>query len=184
MFARCVVILISVCCLTAACSAAEFADKVDLSPLQTLEIQHMQTLKTLDSFARQTMVAIHDKSGGINNQSPLFTVLDMSFRPEQYAAAKIIRIRNVPLRKDFEKLPGITDADSKQIVHDGMVSPDFIASTPVQTLMSEVQATALFKADAVNQVLGAANNVAMLAEPAMPLLRVIPAPAGRRFHLA
>ena len=176
MFARCAVILSLISLVAGAGRADDFSDKVDLSPLQTLEIQHMQTLKTLDSFARQTMVAIHDKSGGLNDHSSLFTVLDLSFRPEQYATAKIIRIRNVPLRKDFERLPGISDSDAKQIVHDGMVSPDFVASAPVQQLMSDVQATALFKADAVNQVLGAANNVSMLAQPEMPLLRILPPP--------
>src|SRR5580658_8291376 len=77
--------------------AADFADLVNLAPMESLEVQHMQTLKTLDSFADQTMSAIHGRDSGLDGHSSLFTVLDMSFRPEAYADQNIIKIRNVPL---------------------------------------------------------------------------------------
>jgi len=152
--------------------AADFADSVTLAPLESLEVQHMQTLKTLDSFAAQTMSAIHERASGLDGHSALYSVLDLSFRPETYADQKIIKIRNVPLRQDFLRLQGVDPAQLQQIVHDGLVSPSFIASDQVQGLLRDVQATALYKADAVNQVVGAANNFNFLSQADMPLFRV------------
>ncbi|MBV8782298.1 MAG: cytochrome c biogenesis protein CcsA [Phycisphaerae bacterium] len=164
-------IALMICLFPAFGRAADFADQVDLKPLGTLEIQHLQTLKTLDTFARQTMSAIHDRSSGLGDHPALYTVLDLSFRPEHYADQKIIRIRNVPLRQDFVQFP-----DGQQILHDGMVSPSFLSSEPVQTRMAQAQATANFKADAIGQVLGAANTVSALSQADMPLFRVIAPP--------
>ncbi len=152
--------------------AADFADSLNLAPLESLEVQHMQTLKTLDSFADQTMSAIHGRASGLDGHSALFTVLDLSFRPEAYADQNIIKIRNVPLRQDFLRLQNVDPAELQRIVHDGLVSPNFLASDPVQALLRDVQATAVYKAEAVNQVLGAANNVNFLAQPDMPLFRL------------
>jgi cytochrome c-type biogenesis protein CcsB len=156
---------------------ADFAGSVDLSPLESLDVQHMQTLKTLDSFAAQTMTAIRDRASGLDGHSALYTVLDISFRPEAYADQNIIKIRNVPVRQDLLRLQNVDPAELQRIVHDGMVSPNFIASDQVQNLLRDVQASAIYKAEAVNQVIGAANNVNFLAQPSMPLLRLF-APGG------
>jgi cytochrome c-type biogenesis protein CcsB len=158
--------------------AADFADSVNLAPLESLEVQHMQTLKTLDSFAAQTMSAIQARDSGLDGHSALFTVLDISFRPETYAGENIIKIRNVPLRQDFLRLHDVDPMELQRIVHDGLVSPSFVASDPVQGLLRDVQATAVYKAEAVNQVVGASNNVNFLAQPDMPLLRLFAPGAG------
>jgi cytochrome c-type biogenesis protein CcsB len=143
----------------------------------------MQTLKTLDSFAAQTMSALHDRAAGLNGHSALFTVLDISFRPENYANQNIIKIRNVPLRQDFLRLQNIDPMELQRLVHDGLVSPNFVASDQVQTLLRDVQATAVYKAEAVNQVIGAANNVNFLAQADMPLFRVFaPGPGDTTWH--
>jgi cytochrome c-type biogenesis protein CcsB len=157
--------------------AADFADSVNLAPLESLEVQHMQTLKTLYSFSAQTMSAIQDRAKGLDGHSALYTVLDISFRPETYADQNIIKIRNVPLRQDFLRLQNVDPARLQQIIYDGLVSPSFIASDQVQSLLRDVQATAIYKAQAVNQVVGAANNVNFLAQTNMPLFRVF-APGG------
>jgi cytochrome c-type biogenesis protein CcsB len=163
--------------------AADFADSVNLAPLESLEVQHLQTLKTLDSFAAQTMSAIHDRDSGLDGHSALYTVLDMSFRPEAYADQNIIKIRNVPLRRDFLRLQNVDPAELQRIVHDGLVSPNFIAGDQVQALLRDVQATAIYKADAVNQVVGAANNVNFLAQADMPLFRLFaPGPTDSTWH--
>jgi cytochrome c-type biogenesis protein CcsB len=163
--------------------AAEFADNVNLAPLESVEVQHLQTLKTLDSFAAQTMSAIHDRDSGLDGHSALYTVLDLSFRPEAYADQNIIKIRNVPLREDFLRVQNVDPHRLQQILYDGMVSPALIASASVQALLRNVQATAVFKADAVDQVVGAANNVNFLAQPDMPLFRLFaPGPGQSTWH--
>src|SRR5438552_1577304 len=84
----------------ASASADAFAAKLDLSPLRTVAVQHAQTMKTLDSFARQTLSNITGKSS-FEGHDALFTVLDMSSRPEDYFSRNLIKIRNVPVRKEF-----------------------------------------------------------------------------------
>ena len=46
--------------------AEDFAEQVDLSPLATMAVQHNQTMKTLDTFARQAVWEItgHEKLDG------------------------------------------------------------------------------------------------------------------------
>src|SRR4051794_17031259 len=93
--------------------AGDFASSVDLSPLTTLSVQDQQTLKTLDSYARQTLSTITGRST-LDGKSSLFTVLDMSFRPEAYRDRNIIKILNVPLREDFRLLESISDAEKER----------------------------------------------------------------------
>jgi cytochrome c-type biogenesis protein CcsB len=161
----------------ASARAADFADLIDLKPLESVDVQHLQTIKTLYSFAAQTMAAIHDRSRGLDGHSALFTVLDISFRPDNYINQNIIKIRNVPLRQDFLRLQGVDAGELQRIVHTGMISPSFFASDQVQNLLRDVQASAIYKADAVNQLLGAANNINFLAQPDMPMFRIF-APGG------
>src|SRR3954471_15886858 len=83
-------------------SLARAAD-IDLSPLATIAVQDQQTLKTLDSYARQTLSTITGRST-LDGKSSLFTILDISFRPEAYRDRNLIKIRSVPLREDFRLL--------------------------------------------------------------------------------
>jgi cytochrome c-type biogenesis protein CcsB len=159
--------------LLAATTTDNFADFLDLSPLASLEVQHLQTLKTLDSFARQTMFQITGKSRGLDGHSALFTVLDASFRPEFYADRPIIKIRHLPLRQDFQKLSLPADqADS--IVHDGLISLTLFKSLEVQNLLVDEQSNSMAKADAIGQLMAQSQTLDLLGQPALPMLRIIP----------
>src|SRR5439155_11286727 len=96
-------------------AADDFADKVDVSPLQTIALQHRQTIKTLDSFARQMLTAITGR-GTLDGRPAVYTILDMAARPEEYAGRNIIKIRNVPLRQDLQRLDFISTAQKERIV--------------------------------------------------------------------
>src|SRR5262249_8518764 len=87
-----------------AADSVAFANAVDLSPLRTVAVQHRQTLKTLDSYARQTLSAITNRSSlraedSLDGQShdALFAVLDIAYHPDEYGKRNLIKIRNVPL---------------------------------------------------------------------------------------
>ncbi|MCS7034634.1 MAG: cytochrome c biogenesis protein CcsA [Phycisphaerae bacterium] len=154
-------ILLSLLAWSAVPAAADggFADQVDLAPLQTLSVQHRQTLKTMDSWARQTLNEITGRSRLKNSGDPeldghpaLFTVLDMCFRPEKYVDRNIIRIRNVPLRQDFALLDNISVQEKDRILREGTISLRFWNTPQVRDLMIRQQATAAFKAQAVGQL--------------------------------
>jgi cytochrome c-type biogenesis protein CcsB len=134
--------------------ADDFVQQVDLSPLGTMAVQHNQTLKTFDTFAREAIWEItgHEKLDG--NPS-VFTLLDMSFHPDQYVTRDIIKIVNVPLREEFENLQSIDDAEKQRIVKEGTVSLAFMERPEVGDLLSRVQAASVAKSKAINQVMGA-----------------------------
>lgn len=163
--------------------AANFAGRVDLEPLRALTVQHRQTLKTFDSWARQTLYAIHGRYAlrdtgdpEIEGRDALFSALDMAFRPEKYIDRNLIKIRNVPLRQDFALLESIDAAEKERILKQGTISLRFWMSQEVQNLMQRQQATAAFKMDAINQLHGAAAELGelLLNGPDFPPVAVIP----------
>src|SRR5688500_14697529 len=115
-------ILFSFVFVTPALAADDaFASKVDLKPLETLTVQHQQTLKTLDSWARQTVTTITGKSK-LNGAPPLYTVLDMTFRGDAYRTMNIVNVRHVPLRMDFRQIDFISDEEKDRILKEGTIS--------------------------------------------------------------
>ena len=153
---------IAVCLVIAVCSAAradDFASQVDLSPVRSLAVQHQQTIKTFDSFARQTLSAITGSSS-LDGQPAVFIILDMSIRPEVYRQQNLIYIRNVPLRKEFLRMPSLSVAEQERIVHDGTVSLTLWMQDDVQQMLQEVQSNDVHKADAIGQANGARGTAA------------------------
>ncbi|MGD0540844.1 MAG: hypothetical protein ABSB33_04925, partial [Tepidisphaeraceae bacterium] len=137
---------------TGGASAEDFADQLDLSPLRILAVQHNQTMKTLDTFARQAIWQItgHEKLDG---HEPVYTLLDMSFHPDEFVRRDIIKIVNVPLRQEFENLESIDDAEKQRITRQGTVSLAFLERPEVQALLVKVQASSVAKSKAINQVM-------------------------------
>src|SRR5688500_20268183 len=101
-----------------------FAEKLDLKPLETVAVQHAQTVKTLDTFSRQMLTSITGR-GRLDGRSPLFTIFDISFRPEAYRDRNLIKIKHVPLRQDFRLLENIDAAEKDRIVREGRISLTF-----------------------------------------------------------
>jgi cytochrome c-type biogenesis protein CcsB len=131
-----------------------FASKVDLSPVRTMTVQHAQTLKTFDSYARQTLELITGH-GSFDGQDPVFTVLNMAFRPQDYASLNMIKIRNQPLRTEFRKLAFLADDEKERIVNTGMVSLELVGRPEVQNMLYAAQSSDVRKGQAVQQFYGA-----------------------------
>ncbi len=147
-----IVALIALSALGSAALADDFEQQLDLSPLEMAAVQNNQTMKTLDTFARQAIWQItgHEKLDG---HSSLYTLLDISFHPDQYVTRDIIKIENVPLREEFQNLQNIDDAEKQRIVKEGTVSLAFLERPEVQNLLRQVQASSVTKSKAINQVL-------------------------------
>jgi cytochrome c-type biogenesis protein CcsB len=150
----CLIILAFLALIPITANAADstaFADKLDLSPLRALAVQHNQRVKTLDSFARETLEDISG-SGTYQGQDPVFTLLDISFNPQNYMSANMVKIRNLPLRTEFRVFPFLSHEEQERIVKTAMVSLELIARPEVQKMLADLQATDVRKAQAAQQV--------------------------------
>jgi cytochrome c-type biogenesis protein CcsB len=158
---------------------ADFAEKLDLSQLRTLSLQDRQTIKTWDTYARQMVAAIAGRST-VDDQEPLFTVLDISFRPDAYLHKNILKIKNVPLRKDFAEMPGLPKAEAERILNEGTVNPEFWMDPETQTFLRRLQQEAMWKSDAIGQVQSGANALQQLMKSPNHFLpaAVVPAKTG------
>src|SRR5947209_945168 len=114
-----------------ASAADDFASAVDLTPLRTVAVQHRQTIKALDTYARQTLSTITGHST-LAGHDALYTVIDIAYRPDEYAKRNLIKIRNVPLRKEFQRLSSINADEADRIVKEGTISLNFWMQGDVQ----------------------------------------------------
>ena len=154
-----------------------FAGQLNLGELRALALQDRQTVKTWDTFARQAVAAITGRSS-FDGQEPIFTLLDMAFRPSDYVNADVIRVKNVPLRKDFAGMPGLPAADADRILKTGYVSLAFWSRPEVQAYLQRIQQDAVWKSEAIGQVQAGASllNAILRDGPALTVMPFV-APA-------
>src|SRR5688572_15050939 len=172
-------ILFSLAAAPLASAADDFSSEVDLRPLETLTVQHQQTLKTLDSWARQTITTITGKSK-LKGAPPLYTALDMTFRPEPYRTMNIVKVRHVPLRMDFRQIDFLSDAEKDRILKEGTISLELWQDPRVEKAMIELSSTAVHKASAIQQLDGAANTLANLVMTGLPPAALVPPATNAR----
>ncbi len=141
--------------------AQAFLETVDVTPLQTIEVQDQQTLKTFDTFARQQLSEISGRST-FERQPPVATVLDIAFRPEAWQSRNIVKVKSIPLRQDFKDFPGIDAAEKERILKQGTVSLEFLSRPDVGTFLQNLSAHEVFKAKAVDELFGAAGLLQQL----------------------
>jgi cytochrome c-type biogenesis protein CcsB len=141
----------------------DFADQIDLSPLRIVAVQNNQVVKTLDSFARQAIKAITSHSS-LDGHEPVYTLLDMSFRPERYVQRNIIKVANVPLREEFQALKSIDDAEQQRILKEGTVSLAFMQREDVGNLLETVQSKSVAKSKAINELIAAAMAMRIVCQ--------------------
>ncbi|HTV48333.1 MAG TPA: cytochrome c biogenesis protein CcsA [Phycisphaerae bacterium] len=110
-----------------------FQEQINLAPLRVLAIQSDDEIKTLDTWARQSL---HDICGhnSINGEDPLYTLLDMTFRSEAWNDRNCIYIEALPLRQQIGTL--VDAAEAQRILRQGTVSPSFLARSDVETMLN------------------------------------------------
>jgi cytochrome c-type biogenesis protein CcsB len=135
-------------------AAKEFESHLDLAPLRIMSVMDQQTVKTFDSFARQTLERICGTSS-YDGQDPVFTILDIANHPDIYQTANLIKIRNVPLRAIFRTLSSISDVEKNRIIKEGTVSLEFLNQADVKSLLQKTQGEDTRKGEAIGQMLQA-----------------------------
>lgn len=174
----CISALVCVLCGSGA-FAQDFLRQVDVSPMETVEVQDQLTLKTFDSYARQQLSAISGKTS-VDGAPAIAVILDMAFRPEAWHDRNIVKIKNAPLRKDVSEFPGLDDAEKDRIRKEGTVSLSFLARADVDAYLRKLAADAVFKANAIQDLAGAADAMGAVLQSGgfVPSFPIPPAAAG------
>lgn len=114
---------------------AAFRGAVELKGFRLLAIQHRDQVKIMDSWARQSLTTICHRSS-IGGEDPLYTALDIAFRPEAWAERNIIYVQAIPIRQRLAAFE--TGSEAGRILREGLVSPRFIEREEVLRLLSQL----------------------------------------------
>lgn len=152
-----------------------FLKTVDLKELRSLSVQDDQTLKTWDSWARQTLSHISGSSS-YEGHSALAVLIDISVNPRGWIHRPIVKIANAPLASDIAKMPGLDDSERKRLQKEKRISIAFWRSPTTQAYVQEIYSRAMHKVDAINQVEGAvqALEAMMQSRAGLPDIAIIP----------
>jgi cytochrome c-type biogenesis protein CcsB len=154
-----------------------FEKGIALGRLRLLAVMHADTVKILDSWARQTNSKIRNRQT-INGKDPLYVALDIALRPEAWADQNIVYVQAVPVREQLASFAHGADDLAKRterdrIMHEGLVSPNFLVRPEVIKLLESLQLDSR-RADAVNKVF---NSLQSFGE-VLKTLAILPPAAG------
>jgi cytochrome c-type biogenesis protein CcsB len=134
---------------------AAFEKALDLSAFRKLSVMHLDQVKIMDSWARQSISKIRHRST-LDGKDPLVAALDLVFNHSDYVDKNIIYVQSVPIRqglKDFAQDP----VEKERIVHEGLVSYAFLAQPEVSSYLDRLGATSK-AAKGVRELLEAAQT--------------------------
>ena len=163
-------------------AAQSFEALVDLAPLGTVAVQSDGRLKSLSSFAHETMAFVSGPRR-IAGQQPLFTYLDMLLRPDSYRDADAIYVKGAGPRKRISD--AVLAADSspetaermKAFASSGLISETYLSRPKVTEVLREMQGDLVRTAkivDAIESALRVKDPRFLLAR-----LRIVPRGDGR-----
>ncbi len=147
-----------------------FKRGIHLTALEMLTVQSGSELKTLDTWARESIHAICGYSS-INGEKPLYTALDMAFRPQAWDSRNFIYIMAIPIRERLGKL--VTAKEAKRILAQGTVSPEFLANPEVRKLLIKIGSQSVLSSS-VNQISTAMETFQTLRQH----LKIVPPATG------
>ncbi|MGN6367914.1 MAG: cytochrome c biogenesis protein CcsA [Phycisphaerae bacterium] len=150
-----------------------FESAIDLSRLRLLAVDHMDQVKILDSWARTSLFTIAHH-GSLEGQDPLYTALDIAFRPEVWSVRNIIYIQAIPIREQLVPLAS-DKIEGDRILHSGLVSPAFLDDRRVIDLLQRLSLDTRLS-PSVGKIFSALDTFDRLAES----LRICPPDAAHR----
>ena len=175
---------------TGAARASEmgFAAEVDLRPLGTIAVQNDGRLKSLSSFASEMMSYVSGPRS-IDGQEPLFTYLDMLFRPDAYRDAEVIYVKGGAARRSIAEAILAADAsdatrESMQVFEKtGLISQRLLLSKASVDVLKEMRRDLIRTEKIVRQI----DSALAVKDPQFLLsnLRIVPrgdGDLGRQWH--
>jgi len=174
--------MIAVLVLSTAARADESApwhEQLDLAPLGSMAVHVQGRIKSFGSHANAMMDAVSGPRD-IAGQSPTFTYFDMLLRPDAYADADCIYIKNKLVRNQIAQAieradPGLADRMAV-FVKSGLISPELLDRPEVTPLLSRMESDLIRTAKQVDAI----RSARAVMSPAFLLdrLRVIPPAPG------
>lgn len=142
---------------------SEFAREIDLSPLESIAVQHQGRFKSYFSFANEFVGYIAGPRA-VLGQRDEFTYLDLIFRPDRYADKPIVYVKHKPMRVQIASALGdrLPRAEADRFIDDGLIAPVLLVEDPVQDLMERWSRDLIRTAKHVNRI----NNALTLLQPA------------------
>ena len=112
-------------------TATRFADAVDLSPLDGIAIYHRGRVLSFPSFA-SSYGRFLTGNRELDGQTPVFTILDLAFRPERYRSMRSLYVKKKLIRSKIAKTM-VAEAESQvaslRAAGDQSLTPEQLEST-------------------------------------------------------
>ncbi len=169
-------IMVACAALPARADDRPFSERVDLSPLETIAVQTDGRIKSLSSLAAETMSFVSGPRR-IAGQEPLFTYLDMLFRPDVYRDPDVIFVKKAARDRIADAvLRGPLLADTAERMEafraSGLISEKMLNREEVLKVLQEMQGDLIRTAKIVDAIDGALR----VKDPRFLLskLRVVP----------
>jgi cytochrome c-type biogenesis protein CcsB len=163
-----------------------FHEQVDLGTLGALAVQAEGRVKSLSSHANTLMDHVSG-SRLVSGQPPLFTYLDLTFRPEAYVDADLVYVKNKQVREQIAvAVEGVEPELAGRLAAfraTGLVSPKILGRPEVEALLGKLAGDLIRTEKQVTQI----RSALAVADPRFLLgrLRLIPPADGavdRQWH--
>lgn len=159
---------------------SDFARQVNLDPLYGTAVQADGRLRSFESHAKTYIGGYVTGPRAIAGQTNGFTYLDLIFRPESYADADLIYVKNKEVRKQILDAllhqPQVTEERREEILKSGQFSRTLLSDPAVITLLQSLGQD-LIRTSKVVDAINSAMTVAG-ADFLAQSLRVIAPPGG------
>jgi cytochrome c-type biogenesis protein CcsB len=130
-----------------------FARQVDLAPLGRVAVYEEGRVKSFDSYASATLQFVSGPHA-INGNPDGFSYLDLMLRPDLYAHAAVIYVKNKPMRGEIAAALGasMTGEQVKAFRKTGMISEELLLDPGVGQLLDRKRRDLIRTAKAVQQI--------------------------------
>jgi cytochrome c-type biogenesis protein CcsB len=150
-----------------------FERGMSLDALRVLSVEHLDQLKIVDSWARQSVYAIRHRQA-FDGKDSVYLALDLAFRPEAWLNRNIIYVESVPIREELGVFVGDA-AEARRIRQQALVSPVFLLRQPVMQRLNELEADSRYQRS-VDKVYTALDTFLSLEQT----WAILPPPGERR----
>lgn len=136
---------------------AAIQGKIDLDTLGMLVLQHHWRYSTIESWARDSMKAVHG-SKPWDGLEPVVAAVELVLNREAHDDEPVIYIKDRPLRKQLTAHPiRVSEAERKRILKTGMVARSFFRKPAVAARLRELSVD-MTKSTAMGRLFRAINS--------------------------
>jgi ABC-type transport system involved in cytochrome c biogenesis permease subunit len=134
---------------------SQFAQQVDLTPLDRIAVQADGRLRSFESHAKTYMGYVSGPRS-VSGQSNGFTYLDLVFRPERYAQTDLVYVKHKQVRQQILGVlreEGVIESSrAEEIMRRGLFAPALLRRAEVRSLLDRLGRDLIRTAKAVDAI--------------------------------